>query len=302
MAQTETSELPPEASGSAGGPAPLGIIAGAGRFPLALAKAAAAQGRPVFGILLKGIAGPELEAYPHAWVGIGRFGAMLRAARRAGCRDLVFIGSLVRPNLWTTVPDVGALRILPEMVKLYRGGDDHLLRGIAGLFERQGFRLLAAQDVAPELLMPLGALSRCQPNHQDLLDITQALAAIHALGPYDVGQGMVIGAKRVVAVEGAEGTDGMLERCAAMRASGRLKWTGASGILVKAPKPGQDHRIDMPAIGPATVEKAAAAGLRGIAVVAGSTLMVEPQEIVRLADRHDLFVVGVDAGTERSDG
>ncbi|QCI68424.1 LpxI family protein [Phreatobacter stygius] len=301
MPQTETNDLPAGATGPAGTAAPLGIIAGAGRFPLALAKAATSQGRPVFGILLKDIAGPEMEAYPHAWVGIGRFGAMLRAARRAGCRDLVFIGSLVRPNLWTTVPDIGALRILPEMLKLYRGGDDHLLRGVAGLFERQGFRLLAAQEVAPELLMPVGPLARRVPNHQDLVDISQALAAIRALGPYDVGQGMIIGAKRVVAVEGAEGTDGMLERCAAMRASGRLKWTGNSGILVKAPKPNQDHRIDMPAIGPATVEKAAAAGLRGIAVVAGSTLMVEPQEIVRLADKHDLFVVGVDA-EERAHG
>jgi UDP-2,3-diacylglucosamine hydrolase len=281
--------------------APLGIIAGAGRFPLALAEAATAQGRPVFCLLLKDIAGPELEAYPHVRVGIGRFGAMVKAARRAGCRDLVFIGALVRPHLWSTMPDLEGLRVLPQVVRSYRGGDDHLLRGIAGLFEREGFRLLAAQEVAPELVMPVGPLSRRRPSHEDLSDIAQAMAAMRALGPYDVGQGMIIGTKRIVAVEGAEGTDGMLERCAAMRASGRLKWAAGSGILVKAPKPGQDRRIDLPAIGPATVEGAAAAGLRGVAVVAGSTLMIDPQEIVRLADKHDLFVVGIDTSAEKTD-
>lgn len=275
---------------------PLGIIAGAGAFPLALARAATEQGRPVFGLLLKGIAGPELEAYPHAWVGIGRFGAILKAARKAGCRDLVLIGSLVRPNLWTTVPDLGALKVLPDVVKLYRGGDDHLLRGIAGLLEREGFRLLAAQDVAPELLMPAGVLGRHAPTEADRADIAVALAAIAALGPYDVGQGMVIGGRRIVAVEGAEGTDGMLDHCRQMRESGRLKWPPGTGLIVKAPKPGQDRRIDMPAIGPATIEKAAAAGLRGVAVPAGSALVVDMEEVMRRADALGLFVVGLEAG------
>jgi hypothetical protein len=279
---------------------PLGIIAGAGRFPLAIAETAKAQGRPVFAILLKDIAGPDLEGFPHVRVGIGRFGAMIRAAKGAGCRDLVFIGSLVRPNLWTTIPDLAAIRIAPQMIRLYRGGDDHLLRGIAGLFEREGFRLLAAQDVAPELLMPVGPLAARKPSTEDMADIVHGLAAIAALGPYDVGQGMVIGAGRIVAVEGAEGTDGMLERCAVMRHSRRLNWTANTGILVKAPKPGQDRRLDLPAIGPATVERAAQAKLRGIAVLAGSTLMVDAQEMIRIADRHGLFLVGIDAGGSAS--
>jgi len=219
---------------------------------------------------------------------------MVSHARKAGCRDLVLIGSLVRPYLWTTIPDIGALRVLPELVRLYRGGDDQLLRGIAAIFEREGFRLLAAQDVAPELLMPPGTLGSRAPGEDDLADIAVACQAIAALGPYDVGQGMVIGQRRIVAVEGAEGTDGMLERCAAMLDGGRLRWPRGNGILVKSPKPGQDRRVDLPAIGPATVEKAAAAGLRGIAVVAGSTLVVDMQEVIRTADRLGLFVVGVD--------
>ncbi|MDP2801095.1 MAG: UDP-2,3-diacylglucosamine diphosphatase LpxI [Phreatobacter sp.] len=278
---------------------PLGIIAGAGSFPLALARAATAQGRPVFALLLKGIAGTELEAYPHVWIGIGQFGAMVGQARKAGCRDLVLIGSLVRPNLWTTMPDLGGLRVLPDLLRLYRGGDDHLLRGIAGIFEREGFRLVGAQDVAPELLIPEGPLGSLHPSEGDSEDIALARDAIAALGPYDVGQGMVIGGRRIVAVEGAEGTDGMLDRCATMQAAGRLKWPRGSGVLVKAPKPHQDRRVDMPAIGPATVEKAAAAGLKGIAVVAGSTLVVDLQEVIRLADRHGLFVVGVTADGTR---
>lgn len=272
---------------------PLGIIAGAGSFPAAIARAAEAQGRPVFGLLLKGIAGREMEAYPHAWVGIGRFGAIVAQARRAGCRDLVLIGSLVRPNLWSTMPDLGALKALPELVRLYRGGDDHLLRGIARLFEREGFRLLAAQDVAPELVMPEGALGAYTPGEDDLADIALGRQAMAALGPYDVGQGMVVGKRRIVAVEGAEGTDGMLERCADMLASGRIDWPRRTGILVKAPKPQQDRRVDLPAIGPETVEKAAAAGLCGIAVAAGATLVVDVAEVIRRADRHGLFVAGI---------
>lgn len=275
---------------------PLGIIAGAGRFPLALAEAASARGRPVFALLLKGIAGPDLEAYPHEWVGIGRFGQIIHAARRAGCRDLVFIGSLVRPHLWTTVPDLAALRKLPDVIRLYRGGDDHLLRGIADLFEKEGFRLLGAQEVAPELLMPAGILTRRAPEAVDLDDIRHGRAAIAALGPFDVGQGVVLSERRIVAVEGAEGTDGMLERCASMRTGGRLRWRADTGLLIKAPKPGQDHRLDLPAIGPGTVEKAADAGLRGIAVEAGGTLMVDPQAMIRQADRRGLFIVGVEPG------
>jgi DUF1009 family protein len=276
--------------------APLAIVAGAGAFPAAVADAVRAKGREAFLVLLKGIADPTLTRYPHAWAGIGQLGAITRAARGAGATDLCFIGSLVRPSFLGVLPDLLTIKVIPELIRLYRGGDDHLLSGIAAIFEREGFHLVAAQDVAPELLMPAGALGSVQPEAADLADIERAAQAIAAFGPYDIGQAVIIGNHRIVAVEGAEGTDGLLERCLALREGGRLQWRGQRGLLVKAPKPSQDRRIDLPAIGPRTIERAAAAKLRGVAVAAGSSLVVEPHEITRLADAAGLFVYGFTGG------
>lgn len=272
----------------------LAILAGAGAFPAAVAEAARANGRPVFLLLLKGIADKSLERYPHVWVGIGQIGRIFSEARGAEARDIVMIGSLVRPNLLTTIPDFGALRHIPRFMRLYRGGDDHLLSGIGKLFESEGFRLVGAHEVAPDLLMPVGLMGDRAPSETEREDITVALCAIAALGPYDVGQAVVIADRRIVAVEGAEGTDGLLERVTAMRAAGRIRWTGTKGVLVKAPKPGQDRRIDLPAIGPATIERATEAGLSGVAVAGGSTLVVEPQRLIAAADARGLFVLGVE--------
>lgn len=271
----------------------LGIIAGAGAFPAAVADSALAAGRAVHLILLKGIADRSLERYPHDWIGIGQIGRIMATGRRTGCQDIVMIGSLVRPNMFTTLPDLGALRYVPEFVRLYRGGDNHLLSGIARIFEGEGFRLVGAHEVAPELLMPHGVLAGPTLGPADRDDIDHALRAIAALGPFDVGQAVIIADRQIVAVEGAEGTDGLIDRFRAMREAGRIRWLGRKGFLVKSPKPDQDRRIDLPAVGPATVERAIGAKLRGIAVLAGSTLMIEPQAMIATANDGHLCVAGV---------
>jgi hypothetical protein len=114
-----------------------------------------------------------------------------------------------------------------------------------------------------------------------------------------VGQAVVVAGKHVLAVEAAEGTDQMLARVAEMRANGRVRSAAGSGVLVKAPKPGQDRRFDLPSIGPRTVEGVARAGLAGIAVVAGSTIIAEPAMLAQAADRTNIFVIGMLAETER---
>jgi DUF1009 family protein len=224
---------------------------------------------------------------------VGQFGAFCRLARREGCRDVVFIGSMVRPAIRQIRPDFKTLRLLPRIFGIFRGGDDHLLKGVAAIFEEHGFRLLGAHAVAPEILMPEGALGRERPSARDHADIAKGLALLNASSPFDVGQAVVVADARVLAIEAAEGTDRMLARVAELRQSGRIAAAAGRGVLVKAAKRDQDRRVDLPSIGPQTVEGAARAGLAGIAVVAGSTIVAEPERIGTIADRARLFVLGV---------
>jgi DUF1009 family protein len=233
-----------------------------------------------------------VEAYPHYWIALGQFGRFCRFARRERCRDLVLIGGLVRPPILRLRFDWGALRQLPEIIRSFRGGDDHLLSGIGRMFEGAGFCLVGAHEVAPEITALLGPLGRFKPAAAMEDDIARGFALLNAMSAFDVGQAAVIAGRRVLAIEAAEGTDAMLDRVTAMRAEGRIALAPGAGVLVKAPKRHQDRRFDLPSIGPDTVTRAAQAGLAGIAVVAGATIVAEPQRLIETADRTGLFVVG----------
>lgn len=279
---------------------PLALICGGGSLPLAIADSVSARGRQVLLFPLQGIARPEDYAQrPHTWVRIAKFGTLARAARAAGCHEMVLIGSLVRPAFWQVRFDLTTLKLLPRIAAAFRGGDDYLLSSGARLIEEQGFRVLGAHEVAPEILVPKGALARVQPSEGERADIALGFDYLHATGPFDVGQAVVVAGRHVLAVEAAEGTDQMLERIAALRASGHIRASTVGGVLVKAPKRGQDRRFDLPSIGPRTVEGAARAGLAGIAVVAGSTIVAEPERLIAAADRANIFVVGLPAGSEQ---
>ena len=279
---------------------PLGLICGGGSLPLAVADYVAARGRPVVLFPLHGAAeGTAVERFPHHWLYMGQVGKFLRLARAAGCHDLIFIGNLVRPSIWQVRPDFKALTLLGRVYAAFRGGDNHLLSGMGKLLEQEGFHLIGAHEVAPEILVPEGTLGRVQASERDRADIAFGFEFLRATGPFDVGQAVVVNDRHVLAVEAAEGTDQMLARVAELRANGRLTSAVGSGVLVKAPKRGQDLRYDMPSIGPLTVEGTKRAGLAGIAVVAGSTIVAEPAEFVTAADRADIFVIGAPAGTER---
>lgn len=273
---------------------PVAIICGGGNFPGAVAEAVARRGgRPVlFGI--RGWADQKLlNRYPHHWIAIGQFGRFLRLAQAEHCRDVLFIGSLLRPPITQIRLDWRTLRVLPRILRAFRGGDDWLLTGLAKLFEEGGMRLIGVKDVAPEILMSDGALGGLRPSPRDESDIARALQVIAALGPFDIGQAVVVANQHVLAVEAAEGTDNMLRRIAELRRQGRVTTPAGIGVLVKAPKPGQDRRFDLPAIGPQTIEYAAQAGLAGVAVTAGSTMIAEPQKAAVAADAAGIFFVGV---------
>ncbi|MEI7804497.1 MAG: UDP-2,3-diacylglucosamine diphosphatase LpxI [Hyphomicrobiales bacterium] len=276
------------------GEGPLAIIAGGGTLPFAVADAVKARGRRPVMFALQGVVDPEkVKAYPHHWVRYGQTGRLLRLARAEGCRDAVWIGSMVRPRLSQVRLDLASLLLLPKLLKAFRGGDDHLLSSLGKIFEDHGFRLLGAHEVAPEILVPEGVLGRVQPSERDHADIARALELLRAIGPFDVGQAAVIAGNHVLAVEGAEGTDNMLAHVAQMRSAGRIPSTAGTGVLVKAPKSKQDRRFDLPTIGPRTIDGIARAGLAGLAVAAGATIIAEPEQVIAAADREKLFVIGV---------
>jgi hypothetical protein len=281
---------------TAGVEGPLAMICGGGSLPLAVADFVAARGRKVVLFPLRGAAeGTGVERHPHHWLYIGQMGKFMRLARAEGCRDLVFLGAVVRPAPWRTRLDLKALSMMPRILKAFRGGDNHLLSGMGTLLEQDGFRLLGAHEVAPEILVPEGPLGRVTPSERDRADIALGLEYLHTAGPFDIGQAVVVAGKHVLAVEAAEGTDAMLARVAEMRANGRIRAPLGMGVLVKAPKPNQDRRFDLPSIGPKTVEGVVRAGLAGLAVVAGETVIAEPERLVAAAENAGVFVAGVRA-------
>jgi UDP-2,3-diacylglucosamine hydrolase len=273
---------------------PVAIVCGGGQFPVAVAEAVRRRGRGVVLFPIRGWADADMvSSYPHHWFFLGQFGAGLRRVRAEGCRDVVFIGNVLRPALWQLRLDPRTFLLLPRIIRAFRGGDNHLLSGLAAIIEEHGLRLVGAHEVAPEILVPAGTLGSIQPREQDRADVARGLSLIAAIGPYDIGQAVVVANNRVLAVEAAEGTDQMLARVAALRSEGRIRMPKRTGVLVKGPKPGQDHRFDLPSIGPRTVETAAAAGLAGIAVEAAGAITADVQAMIRAADAAGLFFVGV---------
>jgi DUF1009 family protein len=275
---------------------PVGLIAGGGAMPFAVADSLNARGIEPVLFALKGACDPtRVGNFRHHWISVGQLGRAARLFRNEGCRDLVFIGTLVRPALSEIRLDWGTLRAIGHVLSAFRGGDDHLLSGIGRIFERDGFRMVGIKDVAPDLLVPVGALTHAIPDAKATADIARGRAVLAALGPFDIGQAAIVIDGHVVGVEDIEGTDGLLARVARLRGEGRIRANSARGVLVKGPKSAQDLRFDLPTIGPRTVEGAVKAELAGIAVVAGNTIVAEPQTMIERADAAGLFVTGLPA-------
>lgn len=284
--------MKPEAAVATGPAAePLGILACAGALPLEIADAAAASGRPVHIVGIAGFADPAAVArYSHELASVGQVGRILASFRRAGVREIVIAGAMQRPDLAKVKVDLGFFRHIGTVVRLTRGGDDSVLRGIVRLFEGQGFTVRGVGDVAPHLLAAAGCLGACAPEAEARRAIARATSLIEALGAFDIGQAVVAGPEHILAIEGVRGTDALLGDVA-IHLTGRpdLK----ASVLVKRAKPGQEMRVDLPTVGPRTVSKADAAGLAGIAVGAGETILLERAEMIREADAARIFVQGM---------
>lgn len=273
----------------------LGIIAGGGALPRLVAESAINDGRGVHIVGIEGEATSEICAFSHSWVKLGQVGKLFATFQEHDCTDVVIIGSVRRPDLRQIRIDLGGIRSLPLILSILTGGDDAILTSIVSYFEKHGLRIRGAHEIAPSLLVGSGQLTGPLPCTQDRDDIAKGLAVIKALGPHDVGQGVVVARQYVLGVEAAEGTDELLRRCGDLRQWGN-SWFQRKrvGVLVKTPKPGQEMRVDMPTMGPQTVRLVADAGLAGIAVSAKRVLLVDQGEAFRLANEAGIFIVGLD--------
>ena len=273
----------------------LAIVAGWGHLPLYLAQAARSAGEDPVIVALTNEADQSFNGFRSATLGVGDLAGIERFLRENGVGRVVMSGAVRRRPDWRDIrPTLGTLSRIPHVLRTrLSGGDDAVLQMVIGLFEGMGCRVIGAHDVAPGLLARTGLLTSTPLSADDLRDIGEGVKAALALGELDVGQGAVSVGGRVVALEGAEGTDRMLERVASLRQEGRIS-RRRRGVLVKLCKPQQDVRADLPAIGISTVTNAARAGLAGIAVEAGRALVLDEEAVIAAAEDAGLFVCGID--------
>jgi DUF1009 family protein len=254
-------------------------------LPAQVVTGAQAEDAQVFVVAFEGETDPDLvREVPHRWVPLGAVGQTIDALRAARVEEVVLIGPVRRPAL--TSLDRRGMQLLAKL-GLRRHGDDHLLRLVVAELEREGFRVIGADTLIADVLAPEGPMTALAPDGDAMRDIALGVEVARRLGDLDIGQAAIVQQGLVLGVEAVEGTDALLARCAALRRAGR------GGILVKVKKPGQERRADLPTIGPTTVRLAAETGIAGIAVQAGHCLVVERAEVIALADRAGLFVIGV---------
>jgi DUF1009 family protein len=271
----------------------LAVIAGAGALPRLMVGAARAQGLRTLVVAFHGHTDAETVAgVDHFWSHLGRVGTVLRRLKAEGVTDLVMAGAIRRPRLHELRPDWYTARFFLRLGHKALG-DDGLLRSIAALMETEGFRVLGAHDLAETVLAPAGLLGQCAPDEIQHRDIAQGITVARTLGALDIGQAVVVQQGVVLGVEGIEGTDGLIARIAS------LARAGSKPVLVKLCKPQQDMRIDLPAIGAKTLAAAAAAGLGGIAVEAGRTILLDSETLPTEADRLGLFVMGLNVDRDK---
>lgn len=273
---------------------PVALIAGGGQTPLYLADRLEARGVPFFVAMIEGDADPALRAYDHMMINVAALGRLEAALKARRIRTIVMLGSVKgRPDINQFRPNLTTLRILYRLVPALRRGDDALLRAVITMMQNQGFTVKGAHELEPTLLVPQGQLGQHQIPAKAREALGCALEGATRLGALDAGQAVVAIGRRLVALEGAEGTDAMLARVAHLRSIGRLSQK-PGGVLVKLRKPGQDMRVDLPTIGPETVKCAIEAKLLGIAAHAENSLIVDRPATIAAADAAGLFVVGID--------
>ena len=268
----------------------LGIIAGGGSIPEMLVRQCLTEGRDFVVLAIEGNADKNFfnngADFPLRWIRIGQAGTGFKYFTEQQVRDVVMIGTIRRPSFFDLVPDLRTTAFFAR-IGAKALGDDGILRALVKEIEGDGMSVKGIHEVIPELLVKEGILTKRKPSERDKEDIRRGIEAALALGRLDIGQAVVVQQGWVLGVEGIEGTDELIRRCKEYRRK------GGGGVLVKLRKPEQDMRIDLPTVGPRSVERAHECGLEGLAVHAGNGLIVDEKETVALADKYGMFIIGV---------
>ncbi len=272
----------------------VAIFTGRGSLPREIADSLREKGSEPFLIGIKTEYEPWIKSFDHVMLHWGQFSRFFRSMKQAGVTHILFAGGLTRPKINLLKVDFGAFRFLTKVLGLMLAGDNTLLSGLIKEIERNGVKVLGAHEVMPELLATSGIIAGKKPSAKARKNMERAVEACAKLGELDIGQAAIAVGGRVVALEGIEGTDEMLRRVSELRKSGRLAESGCHGVLVKTMKPQQDMRADLPAIGPQTIQNAHEAGLAGVAVEAGHSLILEREQTLALARKHGVFIFGVE--------
>jgi DUF1009 family protein len=266
----------------------LGIIAGSGELPKEAIRKSLQKGLDIYVIAFDGITeSPTVLNAPHSWVNIGSIGKALKILKDQNIKDLVMVGRVGRPSISSLKLDFSGLKLLRDLSKLNSGGDDKVFSTIISFIEKNGFNVLGVDDVLNELLVEKGVLTKTQPDPAAKRDIELGRKAALEVGKLDIGQAVIIQQGMILGVEAAEGTDKLIKRCK------ELHNDGAGGVLVKMKKPNQDKRVDLPSIGVNTITNAHFHKLRGVAVEAGSSLIINREEVIKKADELGVFLIGI---------
>lgn len=268
----------------------LAIIAGKGALPQRIAEACRARGEAFYVLAFRGETDEAfLAGVEHSFIRHGAVGETLELMKAKGVDRVVMAGRIERPKLRDLKPDAKGAQLLGRLGKAIFAGDDKLLSTITGFFEEEGFTIIGAEELLEEGTAPEGVLGAHKPDMQAEDDIRLGIKVAKNIGALDIGQAVIVQQGYVLGVEAVEGTDALIMRCAG------LKQVQAGGVLVKVAKPGQDERVDMPAIGAETVKRIAEAGFSGIAVEAGHALIIDRDATVAEADARGIYIVGVKA-------
>jgi len=261
----------------------LGIVAGKGSLPALLIEHCERTGRDFFIIAFDESFDHKIMAHlPHAVVKMGEVGKALTHLRNAKVGEVVMAGGVKRPSLSNLRPDAEGAKLIKKLGFAFFGGDDAILRAITEFFEEENFKVVGVESILGGLLADEGVFTRTSPDKQAKADILVGMKAAKNLGALDIGQAVVVAGGAVIATENADGTDALINTHKANRA-----------VLVKAKKPAQETRVDLPSIGVATIENLHANGYSGVAVEAYASLLIDKEQIIKKANEYGLFVVGV---------
>ncbi|HCU59134.1 MAG TPA: DUF1009 domain-containing protein [Alphaproteobacteria bacterium] len=266
----------------------LGIIAGGGSLPKILIDYCKQNEIPYFVLAISGNAEKSYfdSSINHAFIRIGQAGTGFQKFKDEHIQDVVMIGTIRRPTLADLVPDLRTTAFFAK-IGFKSLGDDGILRALIKEIEVENWRVVGIHEIMPDILIKSGVLTKAKPDKQALADIKRGVEVGLKLGELDVGQSVVVQQGLVLGVEGIEGTDELIKRTAAYQRK------GDAAVLIKLRKPQQDMRIDLPTIGLQTVENAHKSGFKGLAVHAGNALIVDEKEVIKLADKYKMFLIGI---------